>query len=78
MCNMLMSLKDESTLRQIEKDCKAVSDAMLSFPFMIPGTRYYKGIKVQSEALRYRHVQNNLTRFFVFYTSFNFRNIYIN
>ena len=50
-----MSLRDESTLRQIEKDCTAVSEAMLSFPFMIPGTRYYKGIKVQSETLRYRH-----------------------
>ncbi|XP_023543350.1 abscisic acid 8'-hydroxylase 3-like isoform X1 [Cucurbita pepo subsp. pepo] len=51
MCNMLMSLRDESTLRQIEKDCTAVSDAMLSFPFMIPGTRYYKGIKARNRLM---------------------------
>lgn len=46
MCNMLMSVTDDSLLGRIEKDCTAVSDAMLSFPFMIPGTRYYRGIKV--------------------------------
>lgn len=46
MCDMLMSIKDSSLLKQIEKDCTAISDAMLSFPFMIPGTRYFKGIKV--------------------------------
>ncbi|KAG7034125.1 Abscisic acid 8'-hydroxylase 3, partial [Cucurbita argyrosperma subsp. argyrosperma] len=51
MCNMLMSLRDESTLRQIEKDCSAVSDAMLSLPFMIPGTRYYKGIKARNRLM---------------------------
>ncbi|CAK8562213.1 unnamed protein product [Lathyrus sativus] len=44
MCGMLMSITEDSTLRQIEKDCTAVSNAMLSFPVMIPGTRYYKGI----------------------------------
>ncbi|KAH9663064.1 cytochrome P450 family 722 subfamily A polypeptide 1 [Citrus sinensis] len=47
MCNMLMSVTDDSLLGQIEKDCTAVSDAMLSFPFMIPGTRYYRGIKAR-------------------------------
>lgn len=46
MCDMLMSIKDSSMLEQIEKDCTAISDAMLSLPFMIPGTRYFKGIKV--------------------------------
>lgn len=46
MCDMLMSVTDDSLLEQIEKDCTAVSDAMLSFPLMIPGTRYYRGIKV--------------------------------
>ncbi|XP_061360988.1 3beta,22alpha-dihydroxysteroid 3-dehydrogenase-like [Gastrolobium bilobum] len=44
MCDMLMSITEDSLLQQIEKDCTAVSDAMLSFPIMIPGTRYYKGI----------------------------------
>ncbi|XP_058760789.1 abscisic acid 8'-hydroxylase 1-like [Vicia villosa] len=44
MCDMLMSITEDSLLRQIENDCTAVSDAMLSFPVMIPGTRYYKGI----------------------------------
>ncbi|MCD7457762.1 hypothetical protein HAX54_036065 [Datura stramonium] len=47
MCDMLMSIKDVSLLEQIEKDCTAVSDAMLSFPVMIPGTRYFKGIKAR-------------------------------
>ncbi|KAJ8567552.1 hypothetical protein K7X08_019760 [Anisodus acutangulus] len=47
MCDMLMSIKDASLLKQIEKNCTAVSDAMLSFPVMIPGTRYYKGIKAR-------------------------------
>lgn len=46
MCSMLMSVTNDSLLQMIEKDCTAVSDAMLSFPVMIPGTRYYKGIKV--------------------------------
>jgi hypothetical protein len=46
MCSMLMSVTEDSLLRKIEKDCTAVSDAMLSFPVMIPGARYYKGIKV--------------------------------
>lgn len=41
-----MSIKDSSVVEQIEKDCTAISDAMLSFPVMIPGTRYFKGIKV--------------------------------
>ncbi|PHU27067.1 hypothetical protein BC332_05399 [Capsicum chinense] len=47
MCDMLMSIKDASLLEQIERDCTVVSDAMLSFPVMIPGTRYYKGIKAR-------------------------------
>lgn len=46
MCNMLMSIREFSLLRDIERDCTSISNAMLSFPFMIPGTRYYKGIKV--------------------------------
>lgn len=46
MCNMLMSIKEDSLLHQIEKDCIAVSDAMISFPVMIPCTRYYKGMLV--------------------------------
>ncbi|CAN0861634.1 Cytochrome P450 716B2 [Linum grandiflorum] len=46
MCSMLMSIEEDSLLREIEKDCIAVSEAMLSIPVMIPGTRYYKGIKV--------------------------------
>ncbi|KAK4368077.1 hypothetical protein RND71_011869 [Anisodus tanguticus] len=56
MCDMLMSIKDASLLKQIEKNCTAVSDAMLSFPVMIQGTRYYKGIKVVKEALRMSNV----------------------
>ncbi|KAK4711831.1 hypothetical protein R3W88_006344 [Solanum pinnatisectum] len=51
MCDMLMSIKDSSLLEQIEKDCTAISDAMLSFPVMIPGTRYYKGIKARGRLM---------------------------
>ncbi|XP_031253886.1 abscisic acid 8'-hydroxylase 3-like isoform X1 [Pistacia vera] len=52
MCNMLMSVTDESLLQQIEKDCTAVSDAMLSFPIMIPGTRYYRGLKARKRLMK--------------------------
>ncbi|XWS45458.1 hypothetical protein CRYUN_Cryun15aG0138300 [Craigia yunnanensis] len=45
MCNRLMSVIDDSLLRQIEKDCIDVDKSMLAFPVKIPGTRYYKGIK---------------------------------
>ncbi|XP_024032892.1 abscisic acid 8'-hydroxylase 1-like [Morus notabilis] len=51
MCNMLMSVTDDSLLRKIEKDCTDVSDAMLTFPFMIPGTRYYRGIKARKRLM---------------------------
>ncbi|KAL5557344.1 hypothetical protein UlMin_039580 [Ulmus minor] len=51
MCNMLMSITDYSLLRKIEKDCTDVSNAMLSFPVMIPGTRYYKGIKARERLM---------------------------
>lgn len=47
MCDMLMSITDESLLKNIEQDCTTISNAMLSIPIMIPGTRYYKGMKVE-------------------------------
>ncbi|KAI4327645.1 hypothetical protein L6164_020082 [Bauhinia variegata] len=57
MCNMLMSVTEDLLLQQIEQDCTAVSDAMLSFPFMIPGTRYYKGIKARRRLMqRFREI----------------------
>ncbi|KAI3665439.1 hypothetical protein L6452_44066 [Arctium lappa] len=52
MCDLLMSIMDESLLNEIEKDCTAVSDSMLSFPAMIPGSRYYKGIKARERLMR--------------------------
>ncbi|KAF8012639.1 hypothetical protein BT93_I0716 [Corymbia citriodora subsp. variegata] len=62
MCEMLMSVTEESMLRQIEKDCTDVSNAMLSFPVMIPGTRYYKGIKIlpPEEKLDDSEIMDNL------------------
>ncbi|KAM7516214.1 hypothetical protein LguiA_005797 [Lonicera macranthoides] len=51
MCDMLMSITDATLLKQIERDCTAVSNAMLSFPVMIPGTRYYKGIKARNRLM---------------------------
>ncbi|XP_024974879.1 abscisic acid 8'-hydroxylase 1-like [Cynara cardunculus var. scolymus] len=53
MCDMLMSITDESLLNEIEKDCTAVSDSMLSFPAMIPGSRYYKGIKARERLMSF-------------------------
>ncbi|KAF3616306.1 hypothetical protein T459_11617 [Capsicum annuum] len=47
MCDMLMSIKDVSLLEQIERDCTVVFDAMLSFPIVISGTKYYEGIKAR-------------------------------
>ncbi|RZB60917.1 Cytochrome P450 716B1 isoform B [Glycine soja] len=51
MCDMLMSITEDSLLRQIEEDCTAVSDAMLSIPIMIPRTRYYKGITARKRVM---------------------------
>ncbi|CAH1413597.1 unnamed protein product [Lactuca virosa] len=52
MCGMLMSVTDESLLEKIERDCTAISNAMLSFPVMIPGTRYYKGMKARERLMK--------------------------
>ncbi|XP_024174111.1 cytochrome P450 716B1 [Rosa chinensis] len=51
MCCMLMSVTDEPLLRQLDKDCIAVSNGLISVPVMIPGTRYYKGIKARRRLL---------------------------
>lgn len=47
ICTLLMSVTDDKILRMFEHDCALVSDAMISFPVMIPGTRYYNGMKVR-------------------------------
>ncbi|CAI9754194.1 unnamed protein product [Fraxinus pennsylvanica] len=52
MCDMLMSVTDGSLLEQLEKDVTAISDAMLSFPVMIPGTRYYQGMKARKRLMK--------------------------
>ncbi|KAA8531910.1 hypothetical protein F0562_006374 [Nyssa sinensis] len=52
MCDMLMTIVDASLLQEIERDCTHVTDAMLSFPVMIPGTRYYKGIKARDRLMK--------------------------
>ena len=62
MCNMLMSITEESLLRDIERDCTSVSNAMLSIPFMIPGTRYYKGIKVRWTTLE-RNTRTRINKY---------------
>ncbi|XP_065851443.1 abscisic acid 8'-hydroxylase 1-like [Euphorbia lathyris] len=63
MCNMLMSITEESLLQMIEKDCTAVSHAMLSFPLMIPGTRYYNGIKARKRLMKtFRKIINDRRR----------------
>ncbi|KAI4331413.1 hypothetical protein MLD38_029603 [Melastoma candidum] len=47
ICNVLMSITDYTTLREIERDCTDVSNATLTLPVMIPGTKYYKGMKAR-------------------------------
>ncbi|OMO84477.1 Cytochrome P450 [Corchorus olitorius] len=47
--SMLMSVTEDPLLAQIEKDCTDVSNSMLSIPLMIPGMRYYKGMKSMVE-----------------------------
>ncbi|XP_062143536.1 abscisic acid 8'-hydroxylase 1-like [Alnus glutinosa] len=51
MCKMLLSITDESLLGDIERDCTSISNAMISFPIAIPGTRYYKGIKARKRLM---------------------------
>lgn len=51
MCDMLMSITDVSMLREIETYCHDIGNAMLSIPVMIPGTRYYKGIKARKRLM---------------------------
>ncbi|KAK6237423.1 hypothetical protein QUC31_002892 [Theobroma cacao] len=51
MCNMLMSVTDDSLLRQIEKDCIDVDRSMLAFPVLIPGTTYYRGMKARKRLM---------------------------
>ncbi|KAG9449714.1 hypothetical protein H6P81_009679 [Aristolochia fimbriata] len=52
MCEMLMSVRDPSLLDEIQSLCDDVSNAMLSLPLMIPGTRYYKGIKGREKLMK--------------------------
>ncbi|XP_058092006.1 abscisic acid 8'-hydroxylase 1-like [Magnolia sinica] len=52
MCDMLMSVTDASLLEEIQKHCNDISNAMLSLPVMIPGTRYYKGIKGREKLMK--------------------------
>ncbi|KAK6125675.1 hypothetical protein DH2020_040581 [Rehmannia glutinosa] len=51
ICDMLASITDASTLEQLGSDITAVADAMLSFPIMIPGSRYYKGMKARKRVM---------------------------
>ncbi|XP_073286728.1 3beta,22alpha-dihydroxysteroid 3-dehydrogenase [Primulina huaijiensis] len=51
ICDMLMSITDASTLERLERDVTVVADAMLSFPIMLPGSRYYSGMKARKRIL---------------------------
>ncbi|KAI3450984.1 hypothetical protein Pfo_007649 [Paulownia fortunei] len=51
ICDMLVSVTDASMLEQLESDITAVAEAMLSFPIMIPGTRYYRGMKARKRVM---------------------------
>ncbi|XP_057420710.1 3beta,22alpha-dihydroxysteroid 3-dehydrogenase-like isoform X1 [Lotus japonicus] len=47
ICEMLMSITEDSLLEKIWKDSIAAGEAMISIPAMIPGSRYYKGMKAR-------------------------------
>ncbi|KAG1342818.1 abscisic acid 8'-hydroxylase 3-like [Cocos nucifera] len=52
MCDMLISVTDAKPLQDIEQKCNDVSNMMLSFPAMIPGSRYYKGMKARKQLMQ--------------------------
>ncbi|XP_029117801.2 abscisic acid 8'-hydroxylase 3-like [Elaeis guineensis] len=52
MCDMLISVTDTKLLQDIEQKCNDVSNMMLSFPAMIPGSRYYKGMKARKQLMQ--------------------------
>lgn len=51
ICQVLMSIRDASTLEKLERDVTTVSDSMLSPPLRIPGTRYYKSVKARERVM---------------------------
>lgn len=46
ICKMLISLSEENELQILQKDVLQVNEAMLAIPLNLPGTRFYKGLKV--------------------------------
>ncbi|XP_051123442.1 abscisic acid 8'-hydroxylase 3-like [Andrographis paniculata] len=52
ICDVLLSIRDAELLGEIESDCRDVYDAMLSLPFMIPGTLYYRAIKARERLMK--------------------------
>ncbi|XP_038982961.1 abscisic acid 8'-hydroxylase 2 isoform X3 [Phoenix dactylifera] len=47
ICKMVISLEEEDKLEMLRKDVFEVSEAMLSFPLKLLGTRYYRGVKAR-------------------------------
>ncbi|XP_057870936.1 3beta,22alpha-dihydroxysteroid 3-dehydrogenase isoform X2 [Cryptomeria japonica] len=56
MCGMLLSVEGDEEINKIRKDVDDVSDAMLSLPIKLPGTRYYRGIKARRRFMKFLDV----------------------
>jgi hypothetical protein len=52
MCKMLLSLESGHELEILQKEVAQVCEAMLAFPLRLPGTRFYKGLKVTNVPIK--------------------------
>lgn len=52
ICKMLMNLEGEVELETLNKDIGLIYEAMLSFPLILPWTRFYKGLQARKRIMR--------------------------
>lgn len=53
ICDMLMSVQGDERLHHLRKNVDCVSDAMLSLPIKLPGTRFYRGMKAREKVMQF-------------------------
>ncbi|KAK1321930.1 Cytochrome P450 90D2 [Acorus calamus] len=51
ICKMLISLERVEELEKLRKDVAEVIEAMLAFPFKLPWTRFYRGLKARKRVM---------------------------
>lgn len=52
MCKMLISLEKENEVEAFQKEVGYVCEAMLAFPWRLPGTRFHKGLKARRRIIK--------------------------